>query len=208
MDTWEMIAAERRELADFLDTLTDDEWKTPSLCGAWTVHELLGHLTMPFHLPLSTAVVAMARNRFDFNKVSEKISRERAATIAPGDLVADLRANAEHRFTPPLAGNRAPLTDVIVHGQDMRRPLDKPRAIPDDRARTVLEFLTTGRNLGFVPRGRLRNLRFNATNLDWSFGEGQNVSGPAEALMLAITGRPVAFDDLEGEGVATLRSRV
>ncbi len=163
---------------------------------------------MPFHLSLPRMVVGMVTNGFDFNKVSDKVSRERGATIAPTDLTADLRANAKHHFTPPGNGPIAPLTDLIVHGQDIRRPLGRERTIPEDRGRAVLDFLTTGRTFGFVPRGRLKGLRLEATDLDWSWGGGQQVRGSVEALIVAATGRAAALDDLEGEGVANLRARM
>jgi uncharacterized protein (TIGR03083 family) len=210
MDLWAAIAAERRELADLLDTIGDDEWDVTSLCGGWAVRDVVGHLTMPFHLSVPRMMLGMLTNGFDFNKVSDKVSRERGATIPPKDLTADLRANAEHHFTPPGNGPIAPLTDIVVHGQDIRRPLGRTRTIPEDRARAILDFLTAGRTFGFVPKGRLKGLKLEATDLDWSWGDGQQqqVRGPAEALIMSATGRPAALDDLEGEGVASLRARM
>ena len=32
------------------------------------------------------------------------------------DIIEELRANAEHRFTPPDMGPEAPLGDIIIHG--------------------------------------------------------------------------------------------
>ena len=61
--------------------------------------------------------------------------------------------------------------------------------------------------IGFTPRRRVAGLRFEATDLDWARGTGPVVAGPAEALMLAITGRSVALTDLDGPGVPILRSR-
>lgn len=34
------------------------------------------------------------------------------------------------------------------------------------------------------------------------------MTGPAISLLMAMTGRAAALDDLSGEGVATLRSRM
>ena len=42
-----------------------------------------------------------------------------------------------------------------------------------------------------------------AADRDWRFGSGAMVEGPAEAIIMALAGRPVA-SDLEGEGVAIL----
>jgi hypothetical protein len=45
------------------------------------------------------------------------------------------------------------------------------------------------------------------TDAEWSHGTGPEVSGPILALVMAMTGRKAALDDLSGEGVSTLRSR-
>lgn len=36
-DVLSMVRAERRALADFLDTLSDEQWAQPSWCDKWTV---------------------------------------------------------------------------------------------------------------------------------------------------------------------------
>jgi uncharacterized protein (TIGR03083 family) len=41
---WPLIHAEREALIADLDTLTDEQWATPSLCGDWTVRDVLGHM--------------------------------------------------------------------------------------------------------------------------------------------------------------------
>jgi hypothetical protein len=46
-----------------------------------------------------------------------------------------------------------------------------------------------------------------ATDTDWSHGSGPEVTGPAIALVMAMTGRKAALDDLSGPGVDVLRSR-
>ena len=79
--------------------------------------------------------------------------------------------------------------------------------MPEDW-RPVLDFLLTRpAERGFVGTGRTQGLRIEATDLDWSHGEGDLVRGRGEALALGIAGRPVAYDDLEGAGVGLLRSR-
>jgi uncharacterized protein (TIGR03083 family) len=206
MDVYTEIASARRELADVLDTLDDEAWKTQSLCGQWTVRDVVGHLSMPLTTPLPKVLGAVVANRFNFDRANDKLSKARAAKLSPLELVAALRDNAENRFKPPFLGPSAPLAELVVHGSDIRRPLGLPTAIPTQRASAVLDFLA-GAPQGFVNKKRLAGLRFEATDIDWSHGEGQLVRGPAEALILALTGRDVALADLEGDGVATLRSR-
>ena len=50
-------------------------------------------------------------------------------------------------------------------------------------------------------------LYLEATDIEWSIGEGELVQGPAALLLLAMTGRPAALDHLTGSGVEILRQR-
>jgi hypothetical protein len=62
---------------------------------------------------------------------------------------------------------------------------------------------------GFVgAKKRVAGLRLVATDVGWSHGDGPQVTGPGEAILLAASGRPAGLEDLSGDGVATLRSRV
>lgn len=98
---------------------------------------------------------------------------------------------------------------MVIHHQDMRRPLGMPRVIPEERLRTALEVVLTPRgstNLGSFQRGE--GIALRATDMDWSWGHGPEVSGPAESILLALAGRSVAMADLEGRGMPALASRV
>ena len=47
---------------------------------------------------------------------------------------------------------------------------------------------------------RLAGLKLTATDVDWSTGDGPEVSGPAMSLILAMVGRAKALDDCTGAG--------
>ena len=64
-----------------------------------------------------------------------------------------------------------------------------------------------GSNLLIGSKRRIAGLTLRATDAEWTHGTGPEVSGPILSLVMAMTGRKVADDDLTGEGVATLRSR-
>ena len=64
-----------------------------------------------------------------------------------------------------------------------------------------------GSNLLIGSKRRISGLTLRATDADWTTGTGPEVSGPILSLVMAMTGRKAADDDLTGEGVATLRSR-
>jgi len=201
------IADERRRVADLVDSLTPAQLNTPSLCGDWTVRQVAGHLLAAVSKPPTPLLPLIARSGFNIHKANARL----AALVAeqpPTELAEGLRDNADNPFRPPIVGYPGQLTDLQVHGQDMRRPLGLPHGLSLDRLRVSLDFLTGGRAVGFTPRRRVAGLRFEATDLDWSTGTGPLVAGPAEALMLAMTGRGVALTELDGPGVPILRNRL
>jgi uncharacterized protein (TIGR03083 family) len=201
-----MIAQERRSLADVLSGLEPRQWATPSLCRGWTVHDVAAHLLMPLVTPIPRVLFAMVGNGFNFDRANIKLTAN-VAQRSDDELVSGLRANAEHRFKPPGMGPEAPLTDVLVHGQDIRRPLGIHHDIDPEHLRRSLTFVA-GRSLGFVPKGFANGVRFEATDLDWASGEGAAARGPGEAILLTMTGRRAALADLEGPGVDVLRERL
>lgn len=201
-----MVAAERVALADTLDTLTDEDWATPSLCRGWTVRDVVAHLTLPLTRGLPQLMFDVARYRFDFDRFTLETATSTRST-GP-ELAGVLRARRDHRFAPPGLGPVAPLTDVVVHGQDIRRPLGRPYELAADRARPILDFLVSPpAMIGFVRRDRIRGLSWAATDVDWRRGTGPAVEGPAEAVILALLGRRAAYADLAGPGVEILTAR-
>ncbi|MFI6712860.1 hypothetical protein ACIBF7_40945 [Nonomuraea sp. NPDC050478] len=50
----------------------------------------------------------------------------------------------------------------------------------------------------------MARIRLTATDADLSIGDGLEVSGTALSLLLAISGRRVALDELDGPGTPTL----
>ena len=98
------------------------------------------------------------------------------------------------------------LGEVVVHGEDIRRPLGLNRDIPEETLVTVAEFYK-GSNLLIGAKRRIAGLRLKATNASWASGDGPEVAGPLASLVVAMTGRRQAYGDLSGEGVATLAAR-
>lgn len=123
------------------------------------------------------------------------------------ETVSLLRERANSRFTPPLTGPRAPLTDVLVHEGDMRVALGLPHN-PEAPAVRISLDVTTGRPVGFVPRGRLRGLRLTATDLDWSWGNGVEAVGRGIDLLMAACGRSAVLSQLHGPGRELLAGRL
>ncbi len=205
-ETFKLIAAGRRRAADLLDQLDEGQLAVQSLCTAWTVRDMAGHLVAPFCVSVPRfAVGSVLAGGFD--KYSIKAARQLGRRPV-GELTTILRENAESHFTPPGHGPMAPLADISVHTRDMARPLGLDVSAPLSTWRAVLNFLTSrAASRGFVPKGRTSGLRLTATDQGWSYGDGAEVHGPSEALALAILGRGVAFNDVSGDGVALLWRR-
>jgi uncharacterized protein (TIGR03083 family) len=207
VDTFAEIADERRSLADRLSGLTDEQQATQSLCSEWSVRDVVAHLVVPLEVSTPKFVLAMLACRGNFDRANVRLAREQARR--PFDELTEvLRRKADSRFTPPGSGPEAPLTDLLVHGLDIRWPLRLPRAIPEERLHKSLTFLTVAPAGAVVAKGTLDGLRFEAKDIDWTHGSGPAVSGDAEAILLAIAGRTAALDHLSGEGVSTLRGRL
>jgi uncharacterized protein (TIGR03083 family) len=202
-----LIAVERRRAADLLESLDDAQLQTQSLCAQWTVRDIAGHLISPFSVSLPEFLVGVIRNG-GFSRYSVKLSQQLGRRPL-SEIVQTLRHNADNEFTPPLQGPGAPLTDLAVHVRDVARPLGLATSASPDAWESVLAFLTAPQaRRGFIPRGRLSGLRFEATDLDWAYGDGPPLRGNAEALAMAIAGRRVALNDLTGEGVTRLSARL
>jgi probable F420-dependent oxidoreductase len=101
------------------------------------------------------------------------------------------RAAALPAGTPPASG--------------IRRPAGAPPQ--PERPEAVLEFLTRDQ-AGFTTKRLLDGLRFEATDADWSHGEGALVRGSADSLRGILSGESTDLHGLEGDGVAILRSRL
>jgi uncharacterized protein (TIGR03083 family) len=207
VDLLAAIADERRRIADLVDSLSPAQLDVPSLCGDWTVQQVAGHLLAAIESSSTPLLPLLVRSGFKIHRANSRLAVLTASRPA-AELAAGLRANADNAFRPPIVGYPGQLTDLQVHGQDMRRPLGLPHGLRLDRLRESLTFLVGGRAVGFAPKRRLAGLHFEATDLDWSWGSGPALAGPAEALMLAMTGRTVALGEMDGPGVPILRNRL
>jgi uncharacterized protein (TIGR03083 family) len=204
-DVWAEVTAERTDLCDFLETLTPDEWDAPTLCTDWKVRDVVGHIVMGSEkLGFGRSVGALAKSGFSMNKMIANTAKE-VGKEPPEDLLKRLRDNAASQTVPPMTKPADLLSDTLIHTQDIRRPLGKPREIPPERLRLALDDQKAVAFTG--NKKRIAGLKLVATDLDWTYGDGPEVRGPAEALLLAMTGRTSVLDELSGDGVQTLRNR-
>ncbi|MFE2871890.1 maleylpyruvate isomerase family mycothiol-dependent enzyme [Embleya sp. NPDC059259] len=193
------VRAERLSLADLFDDLDEREWATPSLCEAWTMHELAAHVTTSTRTTLAGMIKGAIRARGDFERWGADEARELAARYTPAELVAQIRETAGSARRAPLAAPLDPLVDALVHGQDVARPLGRERAMPIEPALAALEHVL--RSPFYGARKRFRGIRLVATDARWSAGPGPDeVRGPTGDLLLLATGRPAGLAALSGPG--------
>jgi len=203
-DVWDLVRAERAALVDDLSGLSDEQWEVPSLCGGWTVHDVAAHLVDNARTTRVGIVLAMVRARFDFDRQNDQgVAREKGAT--PAQTLQRLREVVGRTTTPP-APLDSRLVEEVAHGEDVRRPLGLTRAYPEEAVvRALAHQLRTPVGLG-GGKQRAAGLRLVADDADWSHGEGPEVRGPLVSLLMVVSGREQALDDLAGPGVARLRS--
>jgi len=208
VDTFDLIAVERLRLAGALEPLDHDQWESASLCAGWSVHVVAAHLNVPWTMSISKMLVAMTRS-LSIAGGFDRAARDVAGRLDPAACVRGLREHAGSHFTPPGSGPEAPLTDVLVHGSDMLVPLHREVDPAPEALATSLGWLAQGGAKGFVARGRVDGLVFEAGDLDRSFGTGTAVvRGPALALCGVLCGRAALMDRLTGDGVPVLAARL
>ena len=197
-EIWSVVHNERQALIDDLAVLEADEWCTPSLCPGWEVHDVLAHLVDSAKTTRLGFVRRMVAAGFDFDRDNAVgITREKAA--APEDTLSTFRAVRAHTTTPPAA-LATRLVEAFVHGEDIRRPLKIGRNYPPVHVAEALAYqVKTSVKIG-GGKESAQGRHLIATDTPFEHGDGPKVHGPAIALLLAVSGRPVGADELTGPG--------
>jgi uncharacterized protein (TIGR03083 family) len=203
-DIWPVIHSERKALAADLQALDDAQWQAASLCSHWTVRDVTAHMTATAKITPPAFFAKLAVSGFSLERLQDKdITVEKGTS--PADTLArfDAVVNSEKHPPGPLDSW---LGEAILHAEDIRRPLAIQHEYPKDAVVRLADFYK-GSNLVVGTKRRIEGLTLRATDADWYHGSGPEVSGPIMPLVMAMTGRKTALDDLTGDGVATLRTR-
>ncbi|MEN3615181.1 maleylpyruvate isomerase family mycothiol-dependent enzyme [Plantactinospora sp. ZYX-F-223] len=201
------METERLRLCAFLEQLDPADWLVPSLCQGWTVHDLVAHLTIPTRATMPDVIIGAIRARGNFHRMTARQARDRAARFTPDELIAQLRETAGSDRRMPGSGPMDPLVDVLVHGQDIARPLRRPLPMPVTLAVAALDYVLDNRFTG-APK-RVADLRLVAADADWATETGTaEVRGPAADLLLAAMGRPEGLSTVSGSGIDRLTERL
>ena len=203
-DIWPTVHAERTALAADLAGLPSERWNTPSLCSGWPVRSVLAHMTAAAKLTPGSFFPKFVGTGFNFERLQEKgIAAETGAT--PAETLERFKSVVDSKKRPP-GPPQTMLGETIVHSEDIRRPLGLSHEYPMASLVAVAEFFKRS-NLIIGTKRRIAGVALEATDTDWSHGSGPEVSGPMLSLLMAMTGRGAALDDLRGPGVDVLRTR-
>ena len=204
IDVWTDVHDERQALFELLETLTPEQWNAPSLCAQWRVRDVIGHMVSETRMTVAQVGWGWITAGFRINNyIAEDAQRRGATPVA--ELLQDYDAAVLARTHLPGLSSLSMLEDIVIHQIDIRLPLEQHRRIPSGRTIPVATDLWTNR---FFPGPKLfQDIRAIATDADWSAGDGLDVTGPIEALILTMAGRYASLDQLQGDGTAFLRKR-
>lgn len=200
------LDASRARLLEILEDLTEEQWNHPSLSDGWRVRDVVSHIASGSTMKTSRFMKKMARNKFNFNKAMDQLTKESGARPIP-EILEHFRGEIGSRKLPATVSARQFLVDCVTHSLDICWPLGIELNVAP---RQMSEVLDKAVSLGdpFLCRERAEGLRLVAPEIEWSHGAGPEVRGPAEAILLAIAGREAGLEHTEGDGIEVLRSRL
>ena len=212
---WAGIDDQRARTAALLEGLTPEQWEHPSLCDGWTVRHVAAHLT---------GQQQRVRDALRFISRHPRILRSRplntfihdavvlqAQALSTEQIVAEIRNGIGSRRHNPGLTPLETLTDILVHSQDIAIPLDLDLPMRPSLSALAATRRWDTRNTWLATVNRqlpLDPYQLRATDTDWSRGQGPDVTGPIGAILLLLTGRPAALDQLAGQGADALRETV
>lgn len=165
---------------------------------------MLAHLTVSGVVSGPRWFAGVVRARFDFDKQVDDRLREQLGASS-SETLSRFRATIGSRTSPPLP-RLALLGEMVVHGEDIRRPLGLARAYPEKTLSSVLRYYA-GTDQVVIAKKRVRGLRLEAVDTGITLGKGKIVRGSTLALIMAMTGRGAYCTELTGAGVPELSAR-
>src|SRR5690606_36978144 len=107
----------------------------------------------------------------------------------------------------PRPNSLAGLGELVVHAEDVRRPLGVLHTYDEDGLLAVARFFAT-RDFAVNSTSLVQGLTLIATDSDFRHGSGPAVEGPLLALVMVMAGRSAYLDELSGAGLPELGRRL
>jgi uncharacterized protein (TIGR03083 family) len=209
---WSGIDDQRARTAQLLKILSPEQWECPSLCDGWTVRHVAAHLTMQ-QQRWRDAVTFLTRHPRMLRSVTLNATVHNSAVLQAQLLTTDqiiehivngIGSRRHNAFVTPLET----LTDILVHSQDIAIPLAVHLPMRPELSALAATRRWDTRNTWLATVNRrlpLNGYQLRATDVNWSRGQGSDITGPIGAILLLLTGRPAALEQLTGEGADALR---
>ena len=184
---WRHVDEQRAVFADLVESLDEQQLAHPSLCDAWTVRHVVAHLSLSV-MDARTLLTEALRARGRYNRMVRDSALRHAARTSVAEDVAAIRALAGTRRKVFVVTPLEPLIDVLVHTQDVARPLGLEVTMPVEAAVAATQRAYS-MGFPFWAARRLRGVRLSADDADWAAGDGTTVEAPIAELLLLVTGR-------------------
>ena len=184
-EIWAAVDIERADLADIIDSLTDEQWMAPSLCEGWRVREVAAHLTHS-HMSPPRMILEALRSGFRFDPMIRRLAVEDSRSRA--EIAAALRSMVGARRKVPGTSVAQPLIELLVHGQDITVPLGIDRPMPPEAALEAAKRLS-GMTFPINVTQRIEGIRLEASDTDFTVGEGRTVRAPISDIVMILAGR-------------------
>lgn len=195
---------ERSALVADLQGLDGEQWRSPTLCGEWDVEDVVAHLGAAASTSMWAWLRSMVQARFDTDVHNRRLlDAFRGAT--PEETLEAFRTAGT--IALPRQNSPAGLGELVVHAEDVRRPLGVPHTYDKDGLLAVARFFAT-RDFAVNSKSLAQGLTLVATDADFREGSGPVVEGPVLALVMVMAGRSVYLDELSGPGLPELARRL
>ncbi|HWB66574.1 MAG TPA: maleylpyruvate isomerase family mycothiol-dependent enzyme [Mycobacteriales bacterium] len=205
--TSDAVRDQMLDLVDRLAGLDDEQWDAQSLCSQWRVRDVLAHITAgeTGAFRVSRVAAGLLRHGFDYDRWLA-VDGQTQGQQEPATILRSFRTAAANR--KPARGGREirALTHVFVHGQDICRLLSIRRDLPESQLVAIASYVAT--SIIFRANRYVAGLTLTASDVEWTHGDGPEVSGSAEALVMLMAGRRIVIDELTGEGLPRLQRTV
>lgn len=198
---------QRRELTALvadLNALDPQQWRSATLCADWDVEEVVAHIGGAAMTTRPRWILSMVGAGFrpDVHN-RRRLEAFRGAT--PQETLERFRRVGP--IASPIRPSPAGLGEVIVHSEDIRRPLGLRHA-PDAAGLLAVARFFAAQNFAVNSKTLAGGLALRATDADFQEGTGPEVRGPLLALVMVMAGRGAFLPELSGDGVAEVSRRL
>ena len=202
-ELWRHIHTERAALAGALSVLDTADWDHESLCPGWTVKDVAAHVISNPQIRMRDVAAMAGRNLGrSYNAMIFRETKRLGRQSSPAGILADFERYAGSTRHVPVTTTVEPLLDVIVHSQDILRPLGIRHAAPPEAAAVAADRARL--HAAYMGWRAARRFRLVATDVDWARGKGPTVEAPMQELLMICTGRAPDLAEVTGDGLELL----